>query len=56
MDVVKPSWVKEIFNPSQKEVTILCQCKNGGFKLTSDTQNNCKNANDDCPSMDEFVK
>jgi len=56
MDAVKPSWVKETFEPSEKEVTTLYQCKNGGIKLTVDTQNSCKNANDDYPSMDEFAK
>lgn len=56
MDAIKTSWVKQTFNPSEKEVTTLYQCKNGGFNFQSNSAYACENSNDDYPSMDAFKK
>ncbi|OUM65011.1 hypothetical protein PIROE2DRAFT_8075 [Piromyces sp. E2] len=56
MDSLKTSWVKQTFNPSEKEVTTLIQCKNGGFHLKPNSSYACLNANDDYPDMSEFSK
>jgi len=55
MDSVKPSWVKNTFNPSEPEITTLFQCKNGGFNFKPGTGKNCINANDDISDNSIFV-
>eukprot|EP00833_Pecoramyces_ruminatium_P014954 jgi/Orpsp1_1/1188986/evm.model.d7180000068673.1 len=54
MDSIKPSWIKQTFNPSAEEVTTLIQCKNGGMNLQLGSEDKCVNANDDYPNMSEF--
>jgi len=59
MDAIKPSWIKQTFNPSEKEITTLYQCKSGGMNLKSGSAKKCVNANDDIPDMtalNDFVK
>ncbi|ORY77435.1 hypothetical protein LY90DRAFT_698497 [Neocallimastix californiae] len=54
MDSIKTSWIKQTFNPSEKEVTTLFQCKTGGFNFRSNSVYACINANDDYQHMSEF--
>jgi len=54
MDSIKTSWIKQTFNPSEKEVTTLIQCKSGGFHLKPNSSYACINANDDYPDMSKF--
>jgi hypothetical protein len=54
MDAIKPSWIKQTFSPTEEEITTLYQCKNGGFKFTTDTVYQCINANDDYQHMTAF--
>ncbi|KAG4087105.1 coth-domain-containing protein [Neocallimastix lanati (nom. inval.)] len=59
MDALKPSWIKQTFNPTEKEVTTLYQCKNGGMNLKSGSASKCFNANDEYQHMTQlnnFVK
>jgi len=56
MDAIKPSWIKQTFNPSVEEVTDLFQCKSGGMNLSAGSEEKCVNANDDYPDMSEFKK
>ncbi|ORX61246.1 hypothetical protein BCR36DRAFT_315777 [Piromyces finnis] len=54
MDAVKTSWIKNTFDPIEKEVTTLYQCKSGGFNFTPSSTYACFNANDDYQHMSEF--
>ena len=54
MDSIKPSWIKQTFNPSEKEVTTLYQCKTGGFNFKANSAYTCINANDDYQHMSAF--
>ncbi|OUM64688.1 hypothetical protein PIROE2DRAFT_69196, partial [Piromyces sp. E2] len=54
MDSIKTSWIKNTFNPSEKEVTTLFQCKSGGFNFKTSSVNNCINANDEYPDKSVF--
>ena len=54
MDAIKTSWIKNTFNPTEKEVTTLYQCKNGGFNFTPNSAYTCINANDDYQHMSQF--
>jgi len=59
LDAIKPSWIKNTFNPSEKEITTLFQCKDRGMNFKVGSSNKCYNANDDYPKMDvleEFIK
>ncbi|OUM66989.1 hypothetical protein PIROE2DRAFT_5732, partial [Piromyces sp. E2] len=56
MDAVKPSWIKQTFNPSEEEVTTLFQCKSGGFNFKPSSYKKCVNANDDYPHTSVFEK
>ncbi|ORX52073.1 hypothetical protein BCR36DRAFT_350232 [Piromyces finnis] len=56
MDSIKSSWIKETFNPSEKEITTLFQCKSNGFDFKPNSASVCNNANDDYLDMTEFEK
>jgi hypothetical protein len=56
MDAIKPSWVKQTFEPSEKEITTLYQCKAGGFNFRPSSAYQCVNANDDYQHMSVFKK
>ncbi|KAL6611057.1 hypothetical protein LY90DRAFT_503181 [Neocallimastix californiae] len=56
MDALKPSWIKQTFSPSEKEVTTLIQCKDGGMNFKPDSASKCINANDEYNDITEFKK
>ena len=59
MEAIKPSWIKQTFKPSSKEVTTLFQCKNVNMNLQPGSDKICVNANDDIQNdisaLTEFV-
>ncbi len=60
LDSIKPSWIKQTFNPSTEEITTLYQCKNVRMDMTIGSERLCVNANDDYSNdmvlFSEFIK
>jgi spore coat protein CotH len=54
MDAIKPSWIKQTYDPAEKEVSNLIQCKYDGMNLTPGSESKCLNANDENPDMSAF--